>query len=194
MNGKIYDPLKDQLAKAGEDYVNKTTEKIKDPVIRDAVNAAVSTAINSAIDSASEKVESKINKTSSDEKPSEELATPTSSVTETVPNNDIKEKANEAKYELAANALVDADSFIAKVFHIPVGKIFTSTSFFVIVYLLAWWANSNMGYNFNLDDLLYLYYIVIGKNVVTYGIDSVANSKRGSMPTKPTTNSAQQKI
>ena len=104
------------------------------------------------------------------------------------------EKANEVKYELAANALVDADSFIAKVFHIPVGKIFTSTSFFVIVYLLAWWANSNMGYNFNLDDLLYLYYIVIGKNVVTYGIDSVANSKRGSMPTKPTTNSAQQKI
>ena len=193
MNGKIYDPLKDQLAKAGEDYVNKTTEKIKDPILRDAVNAAASTAINSAIDSASEKVENKINKTSSDEKPSEELATPTSSITETT-NNDIKEKANEAKYELVANALVDADSFIAKVFHIPVGKIFTSTSFFVIVYLLAWWANSNMGYNFNLDDLLYLYYIVIGKNVVTYGIDSVANSKRGSMPTKPTTNSAQQKI
>ena len=186
MNGKIYDPLKDQLAKAGEDYVNKTTEKIKDPIIREAVNAAASTAINSA-------VENKINKTSSDEKPSEELATPTSSITETT-NNDIKEKANEVKYELAANALVDADSFIAKVFHIPVGKIFTSTSFFVIVYLLAWWANSNMGYNFNLDDLLYWYYIVIGKNVVTYGIDSVANSKRGSMPTKPTTNSAQQKI
>ena len=193
MNGKIYDPLKDQLAKAGEDYVNKTTEKIKDPIIRDAVNAATSAAINSAIDSASEKVENKNNKTSSDEKPSEELATPASSITETT-NNDIKEKANEAKYELAANALVDADSFIAKVFHIPVGKIFTSTSFFVIVYLLAWWANSNMGYNFNLDDLLYLYYIVIGKNVVTYGIDSVANSKRGSMPTKPTTNSAQQKL
>ena len=162
MNGKIFDPLKTELDKMKEQEVNKLTENIKDPQVKEMINSAANTVTETVVNTVEQYATDKIQNALINK-------TPTTSVVDE-----------------ASNATT---GYIGKIFSIPLGKVFTSTSFFVIVYLLAWWANSRMGYNFNLDDLLYLYYIVIGKNVVTYGIDSVANSKRGSMPTKPTSSS-----
>ena len=162
MNGKIFDPLKTELDKMKEQEVNKLTENIKDPQVKEMINSAANTVTETVVNTVEQYATDKIQNALINK-------TPTTSVVDGTSN--------------------DTTGYIGKIFSIPLGKVFTSTSFFVIVYLLAWWANSRMGYNFNLDDLLYLYYIVIGKNVVTYGIDSVANSKRGSMPTKPTSSS-----
>ena len=162
MNGKIFDPLKTELDKMKEQEVNKLTENIKDPQVKEMINSAANTVTETVVNTVEQYATDKIQNALINKTPTTSVVDETSNAT---------------------------TGYIGKIFSIPLGKVFTSTSFFVIVYLLAWWANSRMGYNFNLDDLLYLYYIVIGKNVVTYGIDSVANSKRGSMPTKPTSSS-----
>lgn len=162
MNGKIFDPLKTELDKMKEQEVNKLTENIKDPQVKEMINSAANTVTETVVNTVEQYATDKIQNALINKTPTTSVVDGTSNAT---------------------------TGYIGKIFSIPLGKVFTSTSFFVIVYLLAWWANSRMGYNFNLDDLLYLYYIVIGKNVVTYGIDSVANSKRGYMPIKPTSSS-----
>ena len=64
--------------------------------------------------------------------------------------------------------------------------LFSVTAFFVIVYLAAWSLNAIMGYKFDLKAILELFFVIVGKDVATHGIDSALNSKRGVMPEKPT--------
>lgn len=52
----------------------------------------------------------------------------------------------------------------------------------MIVYLAGWVANAVTDYKFDMTALLNLYYVLIGKEVCTHGINSALNSQKGTMP------------
>lgn len=58
------------------------------------------------------------------------------------------------------------------------------TTYFVIMYTLALFANGYYGYHFDTNDILFAYGVIAGKNVISHGINSTLNSPRGVMPTQ----------
>ena len=63
-------------------------------------------------------------------------------------------------------------------------EIVSCTAFFVAVYLIAWILNGIKGTHFDLSNLTNFYLLVIGKQQVQHGIDSIFNSNRGESPEK----------
>jgi hypothetical protein len=61
-------------------------------------------------------------------------------------------------------------------------EIVSCTAFFVAIYLVAWIANGIKGTHFDLSNLTNFYLMVIGKQQVQHGIDSIFNSSRGENP------------
>lgn len=62
------------------------------------------------------------------------------------------------------------------------GRAITLSAIFMIVYLAGWVANAVTDYKFDMTVLLNLYYVIIGKEVCTHGINSALNSQKGTMP------------
>lgn len=58
------------------------------------------------------------------------------------------------------------------------------TTYFVIMYTLALFANGYYGYHFDTNDILFAYGVIAGKNVISHGINSALNSPRDVMPTR----------
>ena len=58
------------------------------------------------------------------------------------------------------------------------------TTYFVIMYTLALFANVYYGYHFDTNDILFAYGVIAGKNVISHGINSALNSPRDVMPTR----------
>lgn len=56
------------------------------------------------------------------------------------------------------------------------------TIFFVVVFLIALFANGYFNTNFDLDALITLYGVVYAKQMVSFGIDSSLNSAKGEHP------------
>ena len=56
------------------------------------------------------------------------------------------------------------------------------TTYFVIMYTLALFANGYYGYKFDTNDILFAYGVIAGKNVISHGINSALNSPRNVMP------------
>ena len=56
------------------------------------------------------------------------------------------------------------------------------TTYFVIMYTLALFANGYYGYHFDTNDILFAYGVIAGKNVISHGINSALNSPRNVMP------------
>ena len=56
------------------------------------------------------------------------------------------------------------------------------TTYFVIMYTLALFANGYYGYHFDTNDILFAYGVIAGKNVISHGINSALNSPRDVMP------------
>ena len=58
------------------------------------------------------------------------------------------------------------------------------TTYFVIMYTLALFANGYYGYHFDTNDILFAYGVIASKNVISHGINSALNSPRDVMPTR----------
>ena len=58
------------------------------------------------------------------------------------------------------------------------------TTYFVIMYTLALFANGYYVYHFDTNDILFAYGVIAGKNVISHGINSALNSPRNVMPTR----------
>ena len=58
------------------------------------------------------------------------------------------------------------------------------TTYFVIMYTMALFANGYYGYHFDTNDILFAYGVIAGKNVISHGINSALNSPRDVMPTR----------
>ena len=58
------------------------------------------------------------------------------------------------------------------------------TAFFVLIYLIAWVVNGIYQFHFDLNSLQNFYLMVVAKQQVQHGIDSVFNSQRGEQPAK----------
>lgn len=71
--------------------------------------------------------------------------------------------------------------FIAKAFDY-VGDHGSWTTYFVIMYTLALFANGYYGYHFDTNDILFAYGVIAGKNLIGHGINSTLNSPRFKMP------------
>ena len=56
------------------------------------------------------------------------------------------------------------------------------TTYFVIMYTMALFANGYYGYHFDTNDILFAYGVIAGKNVISHGINSALNSPRNVMP------------
>lgn len=56
------------------------------------------------------------------------------------------------------------------------------TAFFIVVYLIAWVLNGLYSTKFDLSNLTNFYLMVVGKQQVQHGIDSIFNSQRGQTP------------
>lgn len=56
------------------------------------------------------------------------------------------------------------------------------TAFFIVVYLIAWILNGLYQTKFDLSNLTNFYLMVVGKQQVQHGIDSIFNSQRGQNP------------
>ena len=58
------------------------------------------------------------------------------------------------------------------------------TAFFVLIFLAAWIINGIYQTRFDLASLQNFYLMVVAKQQVQHGIDSVFNSQRGELPMK----------
>ncbi len=58
------------------------------------------------------------------------------------------------------------------------------TAFFVLIFLAAWIINGIYQTRFDLASLQNFYLMVVAKQQVQHGIDSVFNSQRGEQPAK----------
>ena len=58
------------------------------------------------------------------------------------------------------------------------------TAFFVLIFLAAWIINGIYQTRFDLASLQNFYLMVVAKQQVQHGIDSVFNSQRGEQPNK----------
>jgi len=66
---------------------------------------------------------------------------------------------------------------------IPLLKMLNCTAFFVIIYLLGWFLNAiYANLHFDLASLRDFYLIVIGKQGLDHGVNSIFNSNKGVMP------------
>ena len=66
---------------------------------------------------------------------------------------------------------------------IPLLKMLNCTAFFVIIYLLGWFLNAiYANLHFDLASLRDFYLMVIGKQSIDHGVNSIFNSNKGVMP------------
>ncbi|MGL5271292.1 MAG: hypothetical protein ACRC7I_12370 [Selenomonadaceae bacterium] len=63
-------------------------------------------------------------------------------------------------------------------------NLISCTAFFVLIFLVAWVINGIYQTRFDLASLQNFYLMVVAKQQVQHGIDSVFNSARGEQPTK----------
>ena len=77
-----------------------------------------------------------------------------------------------------------AQDIIAKAGQICLEHGLSWTTYFVIMYTLALFANGYYGYHFDTNDILFAYGVIASKNVISHGINSALNSPRDVMPTR----------
>lgn len=58
-------------------------------------------------------------------------------------------------------------------------------TYFIILFSIIVIVNGIYDLHIDANDILMGYSIIVGKNVITHGINSVLNSKSGEMPVKP---------
>lgn len=151
--------------------------------------------VKNKINEKTEQLESKVNDTidENSNKVNETVNTISIKVADTVQKNIQPDKLDpivNGVLHQAANQATNGglDKFLSRLdaigsfLKIPISGIFTSSAFFIVVYVIGWTFNAIGKYHFDLSSLLDLYYVVIGKNVIMHGINSKFNSNSGVMP------------
>ena len=90
--------------------------------------------------------------------------------------------AFEAKRQQTINTINKVGSY----FKIPLLKIVNTTAFFLLLFVIALTLNaiySNI--HFDLSSIKEFYLVIVGKQTVEHGLNSIYNSDKGKMPIGP---------
>ena len=86
--------------------------------------------------------------------------------------------------KMASNKPASSSNFMRDFKRIFLSSLNVNTYFIVLfsaIVIVDGWYDLHI----NANDILMGYSIIVGKNVITHGINSVLNSKSGEMPVKP---------
>jgi hypothetical protein len=71
---------------------------------------------------------------------------------------------------------------ILKIKNYLMGAIGFYSTFFILIWMIAWILNGYHGYKFDLKTLQDFYMFVLSQLNITHGINSIFNSNKGEMP------------